>query len=109
MDGVFKEKENESMMKKIIEYSKVLFDNLRGRIIKFALLKIFGRVIGGFWGFLATEIIGRVVDKFLKPVYNWAIRKVYVYVNKINIKKKAVKVEEAKNENDFDRSVDDLP
>jgi len=96
-------------MKKIIEYSKALFDNLRGRAIKFALLKIFGRTIGGVYGWMATEIIGRIIDKLLKPIYKWGIRKLYVHINKAKIKKKATKVEESKNEDDFDHAVDDLP
>jgi len=96
-------------MKRVIEYSRRLFEAIRGRLIKFALLKIFGRVIGGFWGFIATEVLGRIIDKIIKPGYKWAVRKLYVAYQKTKFKKKAVKVEEAKNENDFDNSFDDLP
>lgn len=94
---------------KIVEISKLIFEKLKGRIIQFALFKIFGRVIGGFWGFVATEIGGRLLDKALKPAWNWIVRKIFVKIKKTEVKKKGEKVEQAKTENDFDSSFDDLP
>jgi len=96
-------------VKGVIEYSRKLFIVLRGRIVAIALFKIFGRVIGGIWGIIATEIVGRLVDKIIKPIYKWSIRKLHVYHQSFNFKKKAIKLEEAKDEKSFNNSFDDLP
>lgn len=76
--------------------------------MKVALFKIFGRVLGGPWGWIATEIGERLFTKVLKPLYQLTLRKVRVYIKKKTFKKKGKRVEEAKNENDFDSSFDDL-
>ena len=96
-------------MKDFVNWTNLIFEKLKGRIVKFALFKIFGRVLGGFWGFVATEIGERTFEKILKPSFNWIVRKIHVQLKKIETRRKARRVEEAKNESDFDRSFDDLP
>ena len=95
-------------MKRTIEILNSIFEKIKGRLLKYALFKIFGKVIGGFWGFLATEIGGRLIDKVIKPIYKYTIRKIYVAYKARQFKKSGEKVEEAKNENEFDDSFDDL-
>lgn len=96
-------------MKRIIEILNSIFETFKGRIIKFALIKIFGRVVGGVKGYIITKIVGRLVDKVIKPAYKWATRKTYIFFKKFKFKKAGKKVEEAESENDFNDSFDDLP
>ena len=96
-------------MKKIVELSKELFEKFKGRLIQAALLKFLPKWIGGIKGWIATTGLSILVDKILKPLYERLVRLGYITVQKIKIKKKVKKYENAKTESDFDDSFDDLP
>lgn len=95
-------------MNKWIEISRAIFDQVKAYLIKGALLKIFGRVIGGFWGWIATSILGKVIEKYARPLWQKIIRGTYVFFKKIKFKKNAKKLEESESESDFDTNFDNL-
>ena len=82
---------------------------LRKLVIKFALKKIFGAVVGGIKGFIATYIIGKLWDKWLKAPTLWLGRKIPIWIKRPFRKKKAKKLQGAKSEEDVDSAVDNMP
>ena len=81
---------------------------LRKLVIKFALKKIFGALVGGIKGFIASYILGKLWDRILKPAVLWLGRKVPIWIKRPFRKKKAKALQEAKSEADVDSAVDDL-
>jgi hypothetical protein len=89
------------MRKQIAEFIKKL-------AIKALLKKIFGAAIGGVQGFIATWVIGKLWDKYLRPFLMWSLRKLEIIAKRPHRKKEADKLIEANNEQAVLDALDNL-
>lgn len=78
-------------------------------ILEWLFKKIFGAVVGGIKGWLLTKVYEYLWKKVIKPKAQEAFRWVTRLYKDWQYQKKAKKVKEADNEDDWDSSVDNLP
>jgi hypothetical protein len=87
---------------------KRIVDFLKEIAVKFALKKIFGAVIGGVQGFVVSFIVGKLWDKYLKPLFLWAFRKLEILAKRPFRKKEAEELLNANTNQDIDAAIDNL-
>jgi uncharacterized membrane protein required for colicin V production len=92
-----------------MKFRDIILDWLKKWLIGYLFKKILGGMVGGIKGFLLKLVINYAWKKVLKPALHWLSRKADTAMKRPIYKKKAKDLEGAKNEDDFDSAVDDLP
>lgn len=88
---------------------KAFWPTARKWLVQTLIKRYLPKLVGGVWGFLAVLVGEFILDKALKPAWNWVARKSNAMFNKIKRKPKAKRLEDANTETDFDDSFDDMP
>lgn len=93
---------NSNFKESILNWLKEVFK-------KEAIKRMFGSAISGVKLFLAVTALNYIWKKYLGPAIRYLFRKIEIYFKRIKYNKKAERLENAKNENEFDSAADDLP
>lgn len=93
----------------LFKYLKSIWPVVRTWLVKTLLKKYLPKLISGPWGWIVTIFGEKLFDKAIKPAWNWLNRKAYAITQKWKRKPKAKRLENAKTENEFDDSFDDMP
>lgn len=96
----------------MILLKQILIKILKGKAFKFLALKIFGTAtIGGFKAFLVRMIVKYGFKYIAKPIAQEVIRQGFYQYDRINgtiLIKKMQKAKDENNQDNYDRSVDDI-
>ena len=82
---------------------------LRKWIFDWLIKKVLGSTVGGFKGFLAKWLFGKLWDKIIKPLFLKGLRKATTAINRYKYKRKAKELNDADTKSEFDSATDDLP
>jgi len=93
----------------IFKYLKNAWPSIRTWVVRFLLTRFLPKVFAGPWGWVVAFFSHKIFDKVLQPTWNFLTRKAYAISRRFFRKKKVEKFENAKNENDFDDSFDNMP
>lgn len=88
---------------------KLFWPTARTWLVKTLLKKYLPKLLTGPWGWIVTIFGEKLFDRVLKPSWDFIWRKAHSSWSKFKRRKKAKKLEEAKNESDFDDAFDDMP
>lgn len=87
-----------------------VLEQLRGRAVKLALIKLIGTTVG-FKAWLIKFVLENLIDEVGIPVVNAGVVEVKYYFDKKDGTKVAIKIEKARSgddQGDYDDAVDDL-
>lgn len=90
---------------KAAETLKILWPKVREFLIRSVLVRWIPRLAGGAWGWIASFAL----DWILRPVYDFAVRKMIVWIRKKKHNEQGQKLEQSKTEDEFNHSSDNLP
>ena len=87
-------------MVKKVNWRKLSWVGARKLLLPY-LLGLVAKYLTGPWGWLATKIIPILVDKVLRPGFLWATRKIAKVKDVATGKRRARRLEDAKNPTDY--------
>ena len=91
------------------ENKKILLSYLKKLFKKEVVKKTLGAAAGGIKLFLVVTAIDYIWNRWLGPGVKLLLRKISTFMKSFEYKKKAKRLEDAKTNDEFDDSVDDLP